>query len=98
MEHGLPDGAARRAPTSFDFVAVRRALAALDADALASAHRVALLAWLAGGYDHWPSRFTRELGELGDDLRALLRAKPHDENRYLKLKRISVENLASALG
>ncbi len=94
---GLPDGAPRPRPTRLDFPALRGALGALDARALSDLQRVILLAWLEGWRHHWPSRFERELGSVAGDLCAQLASRPIDQNRYLKLRRIAVENLSAVL-
>ena len=94
---GLPMGAPRPSPSAIDFPAVRRALSELDPGALDDVRRTALAAWLEAWKRHWPSRFERELGETGEALRRKLRDGLQDENRYLKLRRIAVENLSSAL-
>lgn len=84
-------------PSRLDFPAIRAALAAIDVGRLDGVERVALLAWLEGWRHHWPSRFERELGALGEGVRRTLADPPCDANRYLKLRRIAVENLARAL-
>lgn len=94
---GLPDGAPRPMPTRLDFPAIRSALAALDVTQLDETRRVVLLAWLEAWRHHWPTRFERELGAAGESWRRTLAALPADANRYLKLRRIAVENLAGAL-
>ena len=94
---GVPDGAPRPAPTRLDFVAIRAALSALDVVRLDEVQRVTLLAWLAGWKSHWPSRFASEVGSSGDALLTSLQSHPIDENRYLKLSRIAVENLSSCI-
>lgn len=99
-EAGLPEGAPRRPPQRLDFAAVRDAVEALAKTRLSSiddARRAVLLAWLEAWRHHWPSAFARELGEPGDALRESLRKLPLDENRYLKLRRIAVENLSAVL-
>ncbi|MBI4703231.1 MAG: hypothetical protein HY744_19110 [Deltaproteobacteria bacterium] len=97
-EAGVPWGAVRPAAHGpFDGPRVRRALGrvALELDAAAEGQRDALLAWLHGFRHHWPQRYAAEIGADGDALAA--RLAPADENRYLKLRRIAIENLAGML-
>jgi hypothetical protein len=94
---GLPDGPPRPKPGRLDFAAVRCALSGLDIALLDAVQRVTLLAWLEGWRHHWPSSFQRELGAAGDRLRRALTQRAFDANRYLKLRRIAVENLSAAL-
>jgi hypothetical protein len=93
---GMPDGAVRRPPASVDLDAIRRALSTLDVAALTDGQRVVLLAWLDAFRQHWPSRYEAELEGFGG-LRAALHRLPLDANRYIKLRRIAIENLASVL-
>jgi hypothetical protein len=60
-----------------------------DAEALAAF----LLAW----HHHWATSFTGEFRLDGDGVLAWARRHATDDNRYLKLRRIAVENLASVL-
>ncbi|MHB1846607.1 MAG: hypothetical protein ACYCWW_17440 [Deltaproteobacteria bacterium] len=94
-EAGVPIGALRPAkPRSGR--SLREALReALSAPAPESSLE-ALWAWLRAFRQHWPARFSACLGE--DGLAALreLSARPFDENRYLKLRRIALANLAAA--
>jgi len=95
---GLPDGPVRPVPRGpFDDRAVAEAVARLEVPRLAQRERELLLAWLAAFEHHWPERFRRCLGELGPSLLERLRASEHDPNRFLKLRRISIENLAALL-
>ena len=94
---GLPDGPPRPRPERLDFTAVRGALAGVDTGLLDGVQRVTLLAWLEGWRQHWPSSFQRELGATGERLRRALMECAFDANRYLKLRRIAVENLSDAL-
>ena len=93
---GVPIGAVRQGVGQVDPAHVRAAIdAALDAlDALAEPE-VALQAWLAGLAHHWPERFERLAGQRGRALLARLAAQPFDANRYLKLRRIAIEQLAA---
>jgi hypothetical protein len=56
-----------------------------------------LLAWLRGWRHHWPRSFAATFGAAGDTLVARLQARGVDPDRYLKLRRIAVENLAAVL-
>lgn len=74
-------------------VAVRTVLAAgprgREADALAAF----VLAW----HQHWPRAFASAHGERGAEVVAWARRTATDLDRYLKLRRISLENLAQVL-
>ncbi len=96
MDLGLPDGAIRPAPRGpFDAarvrMAVREVIASPDLDV------VPLLAWLRAWQHHWPNHFRATLGADGERVVEGLRARLEDENRYLKLRRIAIENLAAVL-
>jgi hypothetical protein len=95
--YGLPDGPPRPAPTSLDFDRIREALAAIRAEVLQPAERAVLLAWLEGWRHHWPSRFQRELGPAAEAMCNELTRRGVDRDRFLKLRRIAVENLAGVL-
>jgi hypothetical protein len=94
---GVPDGAPRPAPRAIDFEALRRSISALDVDALDDVECAVLLAWLEAFRHHWPSRFERELGDAGRALLAEVGGRRIDTNRYLKLRRIALANLAGAI-
>lgn len=53
----------------------------------------ALVAYVRAWAAHWPSSF----GVVGDEALAWARAATADENRYLKLRRIALENLSTIL-
>lgn len=97
---GLPSGPVRavpRGPVPDDelraaLTTLRPELARLD-----ERQRDALLAWLRGFRHHFEARFRVVFGTLGDDAIATLEATPIDANRYLKLRRIAIENLAAVL-
>lgn len=59
-----------------------------DAEALAAL----IVAWR----HHWPAGFARVFAEAGT-LAAWATAQLPDDNRYLKLRRIAIENLAHVL-
>lgn len=100
-EAGVPIGAARPRPRpgALEPSRLHHALDDVRAtlDALTDSEREALYAWLRAFQHHWPERYRRLLGRRGSDLesaleRALAEADP---NRYLKLRRIAVDNLAA---
>ena len=98
MPFGLPDGPARPAPTGpLDERAVVDAVACLDGMQLSTHEREVLLAWLAAFEHHWGDRYRRSFGDLGISLLARLRGGEYDINRFLKLRRIAIENLAAVL-
>ena len=97
IEHGLPDGAIRPAPSRpADPIALRAALEEISGriGALSQRDRELLLAWLRGFRKHWAHEFRTALGPAGEALITQLSALPLDENRYLKLRRIAIENLS----
>lgn len=55
------------------------------------------VAWLSAFHHHWPTRFHALFGAAGAELLIALRGELTDENRYLKLRRIAVENLSGVL-
>ncbi len=98
IDAGLPDGAARpvdKGPLEDQLIArAIHELASRVAD-LTERERDPLAAWLSAFSHHWPSRFRDVFGEEGQAL--LQRVQPTDPNRYLKLRRIAIENLAARL-
>ena len=98
MSVGLPDGAARPPPSGrFDPVAVRAAVREVACSPELTNTKVApLLAWLSAWSRHWPTRFAEVMGDLAEILDNL-QDRLDDENRYLKLRRIALENLAHVL-
>lgn len=54
-------------------------------------------AWLAAFRRHWPDRFDEVLGPAGESLLARCTGDHLDPNRYLKLRRIAIENLSRML-
>ena len=93
---GLPLATSRspRRPTAHELAAAIRSAIATnptgrDADALTAF----ALAWA----HHWPSSFAAELGSDTETVIAWARERARDENRYLKLRRIALENLANLL-
>lgn len=94
---GVPLGALRAAGRGFDDGAIRSAVSRVIEAELAQPEREALLAWLRGFRHHWADRFARVFGSEGDRWIAALEAAPFDPDRYLKLRRIAIENLANLI-
>jgi hypothetical protein len=92
-EAGLPLGAVRPPPIAFDREKVAQALGRLSATEVEAARRDVLAAWLSAWEHHWPASFSDEGGALLRELRS----QPLDENRYLKLRRVAIANLAGVL-
>ena len=94
---GVPEGAARRTgegrldPTLVAS-AVRDVLS--DAGALDASSRECLTAWLSAFRKHWPVEFADVLGSVGEEALRVLSAGGYDPDRYLKLRRIAIANLA----
>ncbi|MFL6200457.1 MAG: hypothetical protein ACJ76J_14865 [Thermoanaerobaculia bacterium] len=68
-----------------------------DLERLEPSRREPLLAGLKAWKHHWPEQFQRTLGSVGERCLAKLETVPMDPNRYLKLRRIAVENLSRLL-
>ncbi len=97
MRMGLPDGAIRpQAHRIIEATEARTSVAEVvaDRDLLSQRERELLLAWLSAWQHHWPSSFEHTLGSLGSSTITWLRAQPADPNRFLKLRRIAIENLS----
>jgi len=98
MQMGLPQGALR--PTLGHSLenadVIRQALGALGAHDLDPTGTDALAAWLSAFKHHWPTAFAEMLGEVGESTLNLLLPKVA-LNRYLKLRRIAIANLANLL-
>ncbi len=96
---GVPDGAIRVVPSGSlnpdDISPVMAALCEARFEGLDPTMRECLFAWLRGFQHHWPDRFVHILGDAGIAALAALDDKTADANRYLKLRRIAVENLAA---
>ncbi|HEY1818036.1 MAG TPA: hypothetical protein VGG74_37090 [Kofleriaceae bacterium] len=60
-----------------------------DADALA--------AWVLAWHAHWPRSFAASFPDDGDAIAGWATSCVTDANRYLKLRRIAIENLATIL-
>lgn len=98
MQLGLPQGAIR---SSFDLSfqspdALRKAVGALVAIDLDPTQTDVLAAWLSAFRHHWPAAFAELLGECGESSLQMLLPKVV-ANRYLKLRRIAIANLANLL-
>jgi hypothetical protein len=59
--------------------------------------RESLFAWLCAFQHHWPTRFDAMLGIQGHEAVAALVGSAGDSGRYLKLRRIAIENLSAVL-
>ena len=96
MDAGLPDGAIRPPPKGpFDAARVREAVR--EVASRPGIDVAPLLAWLRAWQHHWGSHFRATFGDEGEGIVQRLRARLDDENRYLKLRRIAIENLAAVL-
>ena len=92
---GLPLGGAGPRGGRVEWGAVRAALAVAVDEAGRDAWLLEpLVGWLRAFRQHWPEKFARALGPDGDAALASLEALPLDANRYLKLRRIALDNLA----
>ena len=98
-ELGLPDGAVRPPPAGrFDAARAREAVRTVASHPGLDAHRAApLLAWLRAWQHHWGPHFAATFGAEGPALVSGVARRLDDENRYLKLRRIAVANLARVL-
>ena len=100
VEAGVPDGAARPpAAGELDEPAIRSAVEALGGEiaGLEPRRRELLAAWLGAFRRHWPARFAATLGEAGEALLRALHEAGVDPDRYLKLRRIAIANLAGRI-
>lgn len=73
-----------------------RATLAAVAGAPAGRQAEALAAWIFAWHHHWPDGFRHAFGE-GNELLAWATMQVADTGRYLKLRRIAIENLAQVL-
>jgi hypothetical protein len=90
-------------------MAAPRSGAAMPPDVLARAARVAvaespsgrdaeaLAAWLFAWWHHWPGAFAAAFPDDASSILAWATRQLPDDNRYLKLRRIALANLASVL-
>lgn len=100
---GLPDGAARRRPQGLPpdhRVQAALGVVEMQLDTLETRYQELLHAWLQAGFHHWPSQFGQVVGQAGAECRdRLMRAAKQemDLGRFLKLRRIAIENLSVSL-
>jgi hypothetical protein len=57
----------------------------------------ALAAWIFAWAHHWPSSFATCFAGDGENVLAWAGRAATDDNRYLKLRRIAIENLSTIL-
>jgi hypothetical protein len=84
---GQPITAAQLAVATFEVIT--RHPAGRDAEALAAF----VFAW----HQHWPTTFSTELGSDASAVLDWASRNTNDANRYLKLRRIALENLAHVI-
>ena len=96
---GLPDGGIRPVASAPAKVIVLGALTDVAArlHELSARDREVIFAWLRAYRQHWPTSYAEVLGHMGDHVLAALAHDPFDGNRYLKLRRIAIDNLARAV-
>lgn len=98
IDLGVPDGAIRPVTAGrADSESTRELIAMAVARPLSPREREVLFAWLRGWKHHWPRSFSQCLGDVGESALASLEAAGIDAGRYLKLRRIAIENLAQRL-
>ena len=98
VDLGVPDGTVRPATAvRADSGRTRELIATAVARPLSPREREVLFAWLRGWKHHWPRSFAQCLGEVGESALTALEAAGIDAGRYLKLRRIAIENLAQRL-
>jgi hypothetical protein len=97
MELGLPDGPPRRQlHVELDPARTRAAVREILKE-LEPARVAPLLAWLSAWRHHWSTHFERTFGAEGAVFLRELAGRLDDQNRYLKLRRIAIANLAMLL-
>lgn len=94
---GLPDGPPRPVSGPLAVGPLRDAMRSLVVVLPEPREREILAAWLGAFRDHWPRAFAEVLGPEGEGALARLLAQPIDGDRYLKLRRIAIENLSRLL-
>lgn len=72
------------------------ARAAIDAG-VSGRDAEALAAWLCAWAHHWPSSFTTSFAGARAEVLEWAKRAAIDDNRYLKLRRIAIENLSTIL-
>jgi len=95
IQFGLPKGAARQVEANAvqNLKGMREAVRCLSESRLDAADIDILAAWLSAFKHHFPSAFAEVLGSVGETYLNQLKTQT-DPNRYLKLRRIAVANLA----
>jgi hypothetical protein len=97
----LRDGGLPLALPRTDAKPTPRELADATRDAIAAKPRGrevdALTAFVLAWAHHWPTSFAAAFGDDTCSVSAWAESHTTDENRYLKLRRIALENLASVL-
>lgn len=88
---GPPNSAAPAKPSA---QVLCGALTALKPTDLTNAQADALHAWLEAFSHHWPAQFRQMLGDNGARWLLALRKRGTDANRFLKLRRIAIAELA----
>ena len=97
VDAGLPDGPPRPPPRGpLDIAGVRSAVAHA-VDSVDTARVAPLLAWLGAWRHHWGAHYARTFGADGPRFLARLAPRLDDPNRYLKLRRIAIANLAGMI-
>jgi hypothetical protein len=96
---GVPLGApSAERPELGDMKVVAGAVRAVLAARRSSARqRVSLLAWLSAWASEWPTSFRGAFGEDAAEVLATAGEGVDDRDRYLKLRRLSRDKLASVL-
>ncbi len=98
VELGVPDGAVR--PVSQGSVSADEArvhLLAVMEGGVDGRRAELLLAWLRAWQHHWPHSFEKVFGAAGEAAIAELSKRSLDGNRYLKFRRLAIENLSHRL-
>lgn len=94
LRAGVPVGPARPPPRGLpDDESLRCAVLEIEAR-WTPEELVPYAAWLSAWAHHWPTRFRAVFGDEGRKLERRLRAGVVDANRYIKLRRIAIQNLA----
>jgi len=94
---GVPLGAIRPAPHRLPDAATLLSALREVAEAPEAGPPEAILAWLRAFAHHWPSTYAATIGDAGVGLTRSLAAADIDRNKYLKLRRIAIENLSRCL-
>jgi hypothetical protein len=97
MDAGVPLGAIRSPRKRWNLAKVSRAVRVVASQPLTLVEQDALFAWLQAFEHHWPTTFGEVLGSPGRALARKLSRSVTDANRYIKLRRIAIENLSPRL-